>query len=330
MSGERAWFSAISMGNIWSELKYIYYAVEQSFPPEPQFSIEQIPDLTGRVVIVTGGSTSVGRETVKVLLKHNAKVYLAARDREKTCAAIKELQDETGKEAIFLELDLSRFHSIQTAAKQFLSKEPELHILFNNAGVMACPIDLVTIEGYDMQFGINVVGPFLFTELLLPALKAGAEASPDHHSRIITTSSSAAYCHTINWDALRDGPARTNMSPSTLYCQSKFANVVVAHEAAKRYADMGIISISCHPGNIETDLQRCFGSRFRQLLNHVLYPAPMGALTLLWAGTMPETLNYNGQFLIPFARVGRCREEAYDPALGERLWNWLEDQVHNN
>ncbi|OBZ71127.1 hypothetical protein A0H81_08821 [Grifola frondosa] len=245
------------MGNTWSEFKNnVWPAVLQAYPPKSTFSTDQMPDLTGRVIIVTGGNSGVGKQTIKALLEHNAKVYMASRSKSKADAAIAELKALTAKEAIFLELDLGSLASVRKAANEFLSKEKELHVLFNNAGVMSPPMDMLTADGYDLQFGTNVLGHFFFTELLIPALIAGKETSPDHHTRVITTSSSAAYFSTINWDTLRDGPARRKLSSQQLYHQSKFANVVIAREVAKRYADQGIISMSCNPGNLKTDMQR--------------------------------------------------------------------------
>ncbi|OSC98224.1 NAD(P)-binding protein [Trametes coccinea BRFM310] len=302
--------------------------MSQMVPPKSKFKVDQIPDLGGRVAIVTGGNVGIGYETIKALLQHNAKVYMASRSREKAEAAIASLKEATGKEAIFLELDLSSLASVRKAAKVFLAQEHELHILFNNAGVMWPPIDWLTTEGYDLQFGTNVLGHFYFTELLMPALLAGVESSPDHHTRVVTTSSSGAYLETLHFDTFKDGPARRKKTKEALYYQSKFGNVVVAHQLAKRYASKGIISISVNPGNIQTELQRYVPALARRFMNAVLlYPTPYGALTQLFAGTMPEALNYNGEFLIPWARLGKCRPEAYDPDVGERLWNWLDEQV---
>ncbi|KAI0932764.1 hypothetical protein AcW2_001294 [Taiwanofungus camphoratus] len=315
------------MSTMLSGLKRNLAVLEQAFPPKSKFSTNHIPDLTGQVVIVTGGNVGIGKETIKALLEHNAKVYMASRSQEKAEAAIKELKDQTGKEAIFLELDLSNLAFVRKAAEEFLSKENELHVLYNNAGVMWPPRELLTADGYDLQFGTNVIGHFYFTELLMPALLAGKETSPDKHARVITTSSSAAYRYTLNWDSFRDGSARRKMNSITLYSQSKFGNVVVAREVAKRYGDQGIISISLNPGNIQTELQRYAPSFLRKILNLALYPAPQGALTQLWAGTMPQALDNNGKFLIPWARVGVCRKEAYDDVIGGRLWTWLQEQV---
>ncbi|KAI0330505.1 NAD-P-binding protein [Cubamyces sp. BRFM 1775] len=301
--------------------------MSQLFPPKPKFSVDQIPDLTGRVVIVTGGNAGIGYETIKVLLLHNAKVYMASRSKAKAETAIASLKEATGKEALFFELDLSSLASVKKAAQEFLGKEHELHILFNNAGLMWPPVSQTTKDGYDLQFGTNVLGPFYFTKLLMPALIAGAASSPDHHARVVTTSSSAAYIDTLRWDTFKDTPQRRKMSTETLYNQSKFGDVVLANQIAKRYANKGIISISVNPGNIRTDLQRYVSPVVLKIMNLILYPAPYGALTQLFAGTMPEAIKYNGEFLIPWARLGKCRAEAYDPEIGRRLWDWLDEQV---
>ncbi|KAI0796198.1 NAD(P)-binding protein [Abortiporus biennis] len=318
----------ITMGG---NLSNIATAVRQGiFIPKSKFHPDQIPDLTGRVIIVTGGNTGIGKETVKQLLKKGAKVYMASRNKAKAEAAIANLKQETGSEAIFLELDLASLSSVKKAAEIFLSKERELHILFNNAGLMFCPVDLVTQDGYDMQFGTNVLGPWYFTTLLTPALLAGKETSPDGYARIIATSSCAAYLYTLNWDSFKDGPERRKMYTYTLYFQSKFADVVVTRELARRYADKGILAIAVNPGNIESELQR-YMPKWQQFLSKaILYPVFNGALTQLFAGTMPEAVQYNGEFLVPWARHERCREESYDHDIGERLWKWLEQQIKEN
>ncbi|TBU26107.1 NAD(P)-binding protein [Dichomitus squalens] len=300
----------------------------QSFPSKPKFHPDQIPDHSGRVVLVTGGNTGIGYETCREMLKHNAKVYLAARSPEKAAAAIASLKEETGKEAIFLKLDLGSLASVKAAAQEFLSKESELHVLFNNAGVMRPPIEWLTTDGYDLQFGTNVLGHFYFTELLMPALLVAVKTSPDGHARVVTTSSSGAYLDTLHFETFKDGPERRKMGSNGLYNQSKHGNIVIAREIAKRYGDQGIISISVNPGNIQTDLQRHFPTVARVILNAVLLkPVQYGALTQLFAGTMPEALKYNGEFLIPWARLGKAHPECYNDEVGERLWSWLQGEV---
>ncbi|KAK0469223.1 NAD(P)-binding protein [Desarmillaria tabescens] len=305
------------MGNAWS-------LISQMFPPKPKWSVDDIPDLTGKVVIVTGGNTGCGRETVKALLSHGAKVYLAARSEEKAKEAIVKLKEETGAEAIFLSLDLADLVSVRRAAEEFLSKEKKLRILFNNAGVMLAPMDMLTKQGYDLQFGTNVIGHFYFTQLLLPALLAAA--TPSEKARVITTSSSANYMGTLDFNIWVDGPARSKKASGDLYVQSKHANVVFAVELARRYGEQNIISHSLNPGSIRTDLQRHLSPFANKMQDMFLFPAHMGALTQLWAGTSPEAGKLNGEFMIPWARLGKARKETADPAVGKKLWEWLETQ----
>ncbi|KAK0205288.1 NAD(P)-binding protein [Desarmillaria ectypa] len=305
------------MGNMWA-------LISQMFPPKPKWSIDDIPDLTGKVVVVTGGNTGCGKETVRVLLLHGAKVYLAARTEGKAREAIEDLKKETGAEAIFLPLDLADLVSVRRGAEEFLSKEKQLHILFNNAGVMLSPMDMLTKQGYDLQFGTNVVGHFHFTKLVLPALLAAA--TPTEKARVITTSSSANYMGTLDFDLWIDGPARNKKAAGDMYVQSKHGNVVFAVELARRYGAQNIISHSLNPGSIRTDLQRHLSPFANKMQDIFLFPVSMGALTQLWAGTSPEAGQMNGEFMIPWARLGKARKETGDPEVGKKLWEWLEAQ----
>ncbi|KAF8266753.1 NAD(P)-binding protein [Lactarius quietus] len=330
------------MGGILSVFK-------QSFPPKPTWGVNNIPDLTGKVIIVTGGNTGVGKETVKQLLTHNAKVYLAARSAQKANEAIAELKDETGKEAIFLQLDLSDLLAVRKAAQEFLSKENHLHVLINNAGVMVTPKEQVTAQKYDLQFGTNVIGagPWLFTKLLLPALFAATDASPSQEkARVVTVSSSANYLTKgLDFYAFADGPERTKYSELELYNKSKFGNVVVARELARRHGDK-IVSTSLHPGNIRTDLLRHIswwknalyvrssitygGKPLAEFAQYwIMYPPSYGALTQLYCATSPATADVNGKYFIPWARAGEPNKATLDPQLGERLWSWLENETKN-
>ncbi|CEL51538.1 hypothetical protein RSOLAG1IB_00073 [Rhizoctonia solani AG-1 IB] len=332
------------MGNILS----------QSFPPKSLFSVEQIPDLTGQVIIVTGGNAGVGRETCKALLNKNAKVYLAARSKSRADDAIEWLKAETnGKAPIFLELDLSSLDSVRKAAEEFKSKEQELHVLFNNAGVMVPPVEQRTAEGHDLQFGTNVLGHYFFTTLLIPTLIHTAKNSPlartfsfpfcphidtnkslpDGHARVINTSSGAVYFVPkggITWETLGTDASSVaaceNLGTNMLYAQSKLGNVLFSNELAKRYADQGIISSSLNPGNLQTDLQRHLSWLVGRLCL-TLYPASYGALTQLWSGTSPDGESHSGKFLIPWARVGDAGPNSHDEKLAEKLWSWLEEQV---
>lgn len=299
----------------------------QTFPSKSNFRVDDIPDLTGKVMIVTGANTGIGKETAKALLAHNAKVYVAARSQEKAEVAIKDLKESTGKEALFLKLDLADLKSVKASAEEYLSKETTLDVLFNNAGVMFPPKDWLTVDGYDIQFGTNVLGHFYFTKLLLPTLIATAKSAPDGKARVITTSSSAHILQGLNFSAFKDSSARKKMSTTELYGQSKTGNVVQAFELARRYSSEGIVSIPLNPGNIKTDLARHMPSFLRNILNLFLYDVEHGALTQLYAGTTPGAVELNGKYLVPWARVGPTRRDARDPKVGKALWEWLEEQV---
>ncbi|KAG8893071.1 hypothetical protein FRB99_002213 [Tulasnella sp. 403] len=313
----------------------IWRFFDQCYPPKPTFDPKRdIPDLTGKVVVVTGGNTGIGKETIKALLLKNAKVYMASRSKAKAEQAIADLKQATGKEAIFLELDLASLDKITRAANEFKSKEPALHILFNSAGVMIPPMDQFTEDGWDLQFGTNVLGPAHFTLSLINQLAAGAKSSSDGCARVVNTSSLVAYLNSnprINFDSLRAGPTRDRFGvpgPLTqrLYAQSKYGVIAFSNEFARRYADLGITSNAVNPGNLDTDLQRHM-SRLEKFLDLVFsYPASMGALTQLYVGTSPATLDANGQWFKPWARECPHEEETRSPEMEARLWDWIQEQ----
>ncbi|KAF8883526.1 NAD-P-binding protein [Infundibulicybe gibba] len=315
------------MGVMWDFVKAMCV---ETFPPKAKWTIENVPSLKGKVFIVTGGNSGLGLETTKVLVTRGAKVYMASRSEERAKQAIAEVGRETGQLPIFLKLDLADLDSVKAAAEEFLRAETRLDVLYNSGGVMIPPIGDVTKQGYDLQFGTNVLGHFYLTKLLIPTLINTAKNSPDHHARVITISSGAHHLHGLDFNTLKDGPARRKMSPDSLYAQSKYGNVVFGKELAKRFGDQGIVSISLNPGNIHTNLQKRMGSFQKRMVSFMMYPVrPNGITTHLWAGTASETASFNGKFLIPWARVGTPRADSQDPKIGRELWAWLEEQVAN-
>ncbi|KAJ8079118.1 short-chain alcohol dehydrogenase [Marasmius tenuissimus] len=307
--------------------------ISQSFPPKPTFSVDQIPDLTGQVIVVTGGNTGIGYETAKAVLAKNAKVYVACRSSEKGKSAIARLREETGRDAHFLRLDLSSFASIEQAAQEFLGSEKRLHILFNNAGVMEPPLDLTTTEGYDLTVGTNVVGTYYFTTLVLPALLAVAQDG-SQKARIVNTSSSASEAapnmKKIDYSIFKgpDDKERRKLGTRGVYYASKWMNIVFMTEFSRRYGDKGIASTAVNPGNIRSELQRHWGGLQTWIVDRLLlYPTPYGALTQLYAGTSEHADEFDGQYFVPWARRAEPNPTSQDPAEGKRLWEWLEAQV---
>lgn len=296
-----------------------------------------MPDLTGKITLVTGGNTGIGYQTVKQLLLKNATVYLAARTPERAAAAIAQLERETKRTAVFLQLDLADLRSVRKAAEAFLAQEARLDILFNNAGVMNCPPEKVTAQNHDLQFGTNVIGHFFLTELLIPALTKSFEAT-QVPARVLTTSSighQLAPGNGIDFVSLKGGPERDAWLKTTgsglagswrLYGESKMGNVFMSNYFAAKYAGV-LVSCAVHPGPIKSELGRDSPMYLRAVSTLLFYPAPMGAYTQLWGATVATPAEINGQFLVPFGKVGKADARAADAAVQERVIAYIREQV---
>ncbi|KAF9234415.1 hypothetical protein BU15DRAFT_52625 [Melanogaster broomeanus] len=302
------------MGGAWSII------TEIMFPGDARYSVDDIPDMSGKVVLVTGGTAGIGKETARVLLTKNAKVWITARDRSKGEATLRELKSNTGKDAHLLLMDLANLKGIKAAAEEFLGKETQLNVLFNNAGVMRPPMDQLTDNGYDLQFGTNVLGHFYFTRLILPLLLSTAKLVPDGIARVVNTSSNGHWFGTLKFDTWRDGPARRKESAISMYGQSKTGNIIFSAELKRRYGEQGIVSTSLNPGQYHP---------IKSEYNWTMHDVSYGAITQLYAGTVPDGASLNGKYLVPWARIGRPRADTQDPQLGKELWTWLEEQVVN-
>ncbi|KAK7008048.1 short-chain dehydrogenase/reductase family protein [Favolaschia claudopus] len=308
------------------------------YPPPSKFEPERdMPDLTGKIILVTGGNTGIGYHTVKYLLLKNARVYLAARNKTKGEDAIQKLEKETGKQAIFLQLDLADLRSVRRAATSFLECESRLDVLFNNGGVMLPPLAEFTAQNQDLQFGTNVTGHYFLTQLLLPALSASYEAT-NVRARVINTSSSgykvASPRTGIDFVSLEGGPERdawlsklsTSAAGWRLYGESKLGNILLSNYLARMHSDV-LVSCALHPGSVRTDLQKTLPSWIQFLLDLSLPPASMGAYTQLWAGTTAEPENINGKYLIPWARIGQADTIASSRKLEDQMILWLKQKV---
>ncbi|KAF7356548.1 hypothetical protein MVEN_00988500 [Mycena venus] len=288
----------------------------QSFPPKTKFTEKDVPDLAGKICIVTGGNSGVGKETIRVLLNHNAKVYMASRSQDKAEAAIKELKEQTGKEALFLKVGSWGFKEHQGVCGR-VSEVRSVSFLwrvliFGTARNLNCtsystmavcvmmpPIEDRTADGYDLQFGTNVLGPFFFTKLLLPALLAGAKSSSDGKARVVNTSSGMHLMNKLHFKDILDDKKRKKAGAQSLYALSKFAFVAYSAELARRYGDQNLVVTSLHPGVIKTDLHRHMNGALGAVINvmekTVLHDVSYGALTQLYGGTAVEGAQLNGK-----------------------------------
>eukprot|EP00854_Cymbomonas_tetramitiformis_P023569 gene23569-28543_t len=213
--------------------------------PKPRFSLEDMPALAGKVAIVTGSNTGIGKETARELARKGAYVIVACRSKTKGLAAVKEIEQETGGRVEFVSLDLASFSSIRQFAEDISTRGLPVHLLVNNAGVMACPFGL-TEEDIEMQFGVNHVGHHLLTKLLLPLLENSAP------SRIVTVSSAASFIpEYLEGQAfnLTDVFAshEERYVPMAAYGRSKLANVLFTLELNKRLAGKKVFANALHP-----------------------------------------------------------------------------------
>ncbi|KAI5459708.1 hypothetical protein BGZ63DRAFT_415217 [Mariannaea sp. PMI_226] len=315
--------------------------IGQSFPGRPQFTEKDVPDLKGKVCIVTGSNTGVGKETARILYSKNAKVYLAARSKEKTLQAIESIKAaDSGKslgEMVYLRLDLSDLSTIRASAQEFLSKERDLHLLFNNAGVGYPEQGSKSAQGYELQLGVNCVGPFLFTKFLTPTLASTAKRSAPNTVRVVWVSSSAV--EGVSPKGFMDNlDYKTDKSSYHKYCISKIGNYFQATEYAARHKSDGVVSVALNPGNLDSDFWRTQGSITSFLLRHtVLHPPVFGAYTELFSGLSPKiTLENSGTFIAPWGRLWQLSPEVAKAAKREvnggndtakQFWEWCEEQV---
>ncbi|TLD16914.1 uncharacterized protein PgNI_02332 [Pyricularia grisea] len=320
--------------------------ITAAYPPKPKFTEANVPDLTGKVYIVTGSNTGIGMQLARILHSKNAKVYIAARDQAKAEAAAESIKasnpSSTGSLA-FLRLDLADLTTIKASVDEFLSKEKQLHVLFNNAGVMMPPQGSKTAQGYELQLGINNVGTFLFTKLLTPILTTTATSSTPGSVRVVWVSSSMAELSSPNpggvpLDKLDDLASNNSFSPRVKYGISKAGNYLHATEYARRFGDKGIVSVALNPGNLRSDLARHLGSLQKAFLNYfVQHPTVNGAYTELFAGLSPEVgLEKNGAWIQPWGRFEQIREDLQKATkseseggsgIAQKFWEWTEKQV---
>jgi NAD(P)-dependent dehydrogenase (short-subunit alcohol dehydrogenase family) len=259
------------------------------------WTTKDIPDQSGKIVIVTGANSGIGYETARALALHGATVIMACRDLEKGAAAAEEIRREHPQADIDLrQLDLADFGSVQQFAEDFLDEYDRLDILINNGGVMATPYQK-TVDGFELQFGTNHLGHFMLTALLFDLL----HDTPD--SRVVTVTS---YAHLFSRINFRDLNSEGFYQKWLAYGQSKLANVLFGYELQRRAARNGKnpISIVVHPGYAATNLQHT--STLFSFLNPILAQSQeMGALPTLYAATSPDIRG--GEYIGPDGFLGQ-------------------------
>ena len=294
------------------------------------WTADEMGDLSGKTVVVTGANSGLGYEAAREFALHGADVVLACRSVERGTEAGERIREEAPDTRLtVIELDLADLSSVGAFAAAFADTHDELHVLCNNAGVMAIPRS-ETVDGFETQFGVNHLGHFALTAALLGHLR-----ETEGETRVVTQSSGLHENGEIDFEDLQ---GEDSYDEWAAYGQSKLANVLFGYELHRRLREAGIddvTSVVCHPGYAATDLQRRgpeqSGSRLRlwgmQVANAlVAQDAATGALPLLYAATAPDIAG--GEYVGPgglqnmrgHPEEQSSSDRSYDEETARRLW----------
>lgn len=269
--------------------------------------------MIGKVSLVTGATSGIGKATALGLAKLGATVVLVARDRSKSEAVRNEIVTTTGNQAVdLLPADLSSQQSIRQLAKDFKAKYQRLHVLVNNAGGIFGERKL-TVDGLEYTFALNHLAYFLLTNLLLDVLKASAP------SRIVNLASGAQQMGTINLDDLQ---GEKRYGGQAAYSQSKLANVMFTYELARRLKGTDVTVNCVQPGIVRTNFGSTGSWGFRlfvRLLTPFMKSPEQGAETPLYLATSPEVEGVSGQYFID-RKPRQSSKLSYDEAVAHHLW----------
>ena len=266
-------------------------------------------DLLGKTILITGANTGIGRATALALGARGATLFLAGRSGEKTRPVVDEII-AAGGQATYMPLDLGDLDSVKACAERFLS-DPDrpLHVLINNAGLAGSTG--LTQQGFELTFGVNHLGHFLLTELLLDRLRASAPA------RIVNVASMAHYkSPPLDLEALQTS-ARTHQV-MTRYRVSKLCNVLHAKDLASRLEGAGVTTYSLHPGVVASDVWRNVPRPLAWVARPFMISNEQGAATSLYCAASPACSDQSGLYYDE-EQERTPSAQARDPELAERL-----------
>ncbi|XP_078001174.1 retinol dehydrogenase 13-like [Glandiceps talaboti] len=274
--------------------------------------------IDGKTVIITGANSGIGKETAKELAERGGRIILACRDVKKGTAAAKEITEEiTNANLKVLHLDLSSMQSVRNFVSEFKKEEKKLDILINNAGLMRCP-RWKTVDGFEMQFGVNHLGHFLLTNLLLDVLK---ESAP---SRVVTVSSTAHVKGEIQFDDIN---ADKHYNSAEAYADSKLANILFTHELSKRLQGSGVTANAVNPGIVKTQIGRHTKMQQSAFSMSVLGPLfwlfvrtpEEGAQSSIYCAVAEDLQSVSGKYFFN-CKEAECTPQAKDDDVAKKLW----------
>jgi NAD(P)-dependent dehydrogenase (short-subunit alcohol dehydrogenase family) len=272
-------------------------------------------DMKGKICLVTGSNTGLGKATAMGLASLGATVVMVCRDRNRGETAMAEIKKRTESNSIDLMImDLSSQESIRRLAEDFKAKYRRLDVLVNNAAVLARRRTL-TKDGFEMTFAVNHLGYFLLTNLLLDQIKA---SSP---SRIVNVSSDAHKGMKLDFDDLH---LEKSYSVIRAYGQSKLCNILFTYELAKRLKESGVTVNTLHPGVVKTEVFREMPFILDWLVKLFAASPEKGASTSIYLASSPEVEGVTGKYFKNKKEV-RTSRESYDDSTGKKLWKISEE-----
>ena len=283
-----------------------------------------VPDLHDQVIVITGGNSGIGKEAAVALAAMGATVVITARNQAKGEAALADARQRSGSSRVeLMDLDLADFASIRSFATELLARFDRLDVLVNNAGGIIS--DRVhTAQGFEMTFGVNHLGHFLLTELLLERL---VESAP---SRVVTVASIA---HRFALSGLSFDDLQSDLGYSSMdaYAKSKLANILFSNELARRLEGTGVTSNALHPGGVRSGFGKSDHNRGIDRIAMVI-GAPFlrspkgGAKTTVYLASSPDVAGATGGYYVR-RKPHRASKKARDVDAARRLWEESESLV---
>jgi len=267
-------------------------------------------DMTGKVCIVTGANTGIGKETALGLARLGATVVMVCRDRDRSDAPLNEIKQKSGNDRVELMIcDFSSQNSIRQFAEDFTQRRDRLDVLVNNAGVVLRKRSLTEV-GIESTFAINHLGYFLVTNLLLDVLRKSAP------SRIVNVSSTA---HRFGKLDINGWPVGRDYTAFGAYANSKLANVLFTYELARRLKGTGVTANCLHPGGVGTNLYRGLPNFLQALIKLVTISPARGARTSIYLASSSEVEGVTGKYFVR-RRQHESSEASRNDEAARKLW----------
>ena len=247
-----------------------------------------------RTFLVTGGNTGIGLATATALARGGGRVYIGCRSAERGAAAVGAIRAASGSDSVaLLPLDLASLASVRDCAAAFLARDEPLHVLVNNAGVGGQRG--LTADGFELHFGVNHLGHFALTMLLLDRLKESGRGDQEPGARVVNVSSEVHYsAKGVDFDAAR---RRTSFTGTREYAVSKLCNVLFTQELARRLGDgAAVSSYALHPGVVASDIWRRVPALVRPLVTRRMITTEEGARTSVYCATSAQVAAQTGLF----------------------------------